>query len=139
MVIHESLRLYPPAPMLAREALQDVHFGNIHVPKGVNTWISVAKLHQDPKIWGYDAHKFNPERFSNGVSGSCKQPHVYMPFGFGPRLCLGQNFAMAELRILLALMLANFSFSLSPNYRHSPTHRLVLIPEHGMKLLVRKL
>ncbi|GMN64920.1 hypothetical protein TIFTF001_033996 [Ficus carica] len=104
MVIYESLRLYPPAPMLGREALQDLHFGNIHVPKWVNTWISVAKLHQDPKIWGHDAHKFNPERFSNGVSGSCKQPHVYMPFGFGPRLCLGQNFAMAVLRILLALI-----------------------------------
>ena len=139
MIIHESLRLYPPSLIVTREALEDLKFGDIQVPKGVHVWVMIASLHQDPEIWGPDAHMFNPQRFANGVSGSCKQPHVYMPFGVGPRVCLGQNFAMAELKILLALLLANFSFSLSPNYRHSPVHKLVVKPEYGMKLLARKL
>ena len=139
MVLHESLRLYPPAPQLAREALQDLRFGDIHVPKGFHTWVTVTKLHQDPQIWGPDALEFNPQRFANGVSGSCAQPHVFMPFGIGPRNCLGQNFALAELKILFALILSNFSFSLSPEYRHSPIQQIVLKPEHGVSLLIRKL
>ncbi|GKU91594.1 hypothetical protein SLEP1_g5450 [Rubroshorea leprosula] len=139
MVINESLRLYPPVAVISREALKDMKFGGIHVPKGVNIWTLLVTLHQDPDIWGPDAHEFNPERFSNGVTGACKLPHVYMPFGVGPRTCLGQNFAMAELKIVVALLVSNFSLTLSPKYRHSPALRLVIEPEHGVHLLVRKL
>ena len=139
MVIHESLRLYPPVPMISREALQDLQLGDIHIPKGVHVWTMLVALQQDPEIWGPDAQTFNPQRFANGVSGSCKLPHVYMPFGAGPRVCLGQNFAMAELKILLAVLLSNFSFSLSPKYRHSPVQKLVMKPEYGVNLLIGKL
>ncbi|GMY23179.1 cytochrome P450 714C2-like [Fagus crenata] len=139
MVINESLRLYPPVPVMSREALRDMKFGNINVPKGVNVWTLLVALHQDPDIWGPDANNFNPERFSNGVSGACKLPYVYMPFGVGPRTCLGQNFAMAELKILLALIVSRFSLSLSPKYKHSPVLRLVTEPEHGVNLLVKRL
>jgi cytochrome P450 len=139
MVINESLRLYPPVPVVSREALRDMKFGDINVPKGVIVWTLLVALHQDPDIWGPDANNFNPERFSNGVSGACKLPYVYMPFGVGPRKCLGQNFAMAELKILLALIVSNFSLSLSPKYRHSPALRLVIEPEHGVNLLVKSL
>ncbi|XWS66284.1 hypothetical protein CRYUN_Cryun05aG0186200 [Craigia yunnanensis] len=139
MVINESLRLYPPVPILSRELLENMKFGDIHVPKGVIIWTLVATLHQHPDIWGPDADKFNPERFANGVAAACKFPHVYIPFGIGPRICLGQNLAMTELKILLALILSNFKFSLSPKYMHSPTMRLVIEPEHGVNLLVKKL
>ncbi|KAA8534507.1 hypothetical protein F0562_032024 [Nyssa sinensis] len=139
MVIHESLRLYPPVPVVSREALQDMKFGDIHVPKGVNVWTILVTLHQDLDIWGPDANEFNPERFANGVTGACSLPHVYMPFGVGPRICLGQNFAIAELKILLALIVSNFSFSLSPKYRHCPALRLLIEPEHGVNLLVRRM
>ncbi|KAF8394786.1 hypothetical protein HHK36_018722 [Tetracentron sinense] len=139
MVIHESLRLYPPVTVLSREAFKDMKFGDVHVPKGVNLWTLLVTLHQDPEIWGPDADKFNPERFANGITGACKLPYVYMPFGVGPRVCLGQNLAIIELKILLSLILSNFSFSLSPNYRHSPALRLVIQPEYGVDLLVTKL
>jgi cytochrome P450 len=86
-----------------------------------------------------DAKEFNPERFANGVSGACKLPHVYMPFGVRSRTYLGQNFAMAELKIILVLLVSNFSFSLSPKYRHSPTLRLVMAPEYGVNLLIKSL
>ncbi|XWS08100.1 hypothetical protein CRYUN_Cryun41cG0050000 [Craigia yunnanensis] len=139
MVINESLRLYPPSSIMPREALQDVKFGGINVPKGVNIWIVQATLHQDPDLWGPDADKFNPQRFSNGVSGACKVPYAFMPFGAGPHTCVGQHFAMTELRIFLTLMLSNFTFTLSPKYRHSPFMNLVIEPEYGIDLLVRRL
>ncbi|XVE75517.1 hypothetical protein DITRI_Ditri12bG0099900 [Diplodiscus trichospermus] len=139
MVINESLRLYPPVPVVSRELFQSMNFGDIHVPKGVIIWALVLTLHQHPDIWGPDADKFNPERFANGVASACKFPHVYIPFGVGPRICLGQNFAMAELKILLSLILSNFSFSLSPKYIHSPTMRFATEPEHGVNLQVKKL
>ncbi|KAG2669767.1 hypothetical protein I3843_14G048900 [Carya illinoinensis] len=139
MVIHESLRLYPPVPVVSREALKDMKFGDIDIPKGVNLWTLVLTSHTDPEIWGPDAYKFNPERFANGITGACSLPHLYMPFGVGPRVCLGQNLAMVELKILIALLVSNFSFSLSPKYSHTPALGLVIEPEHGVDLLVQKL
>ncbi|KHF97459.1 Cytokinin hydroxylase -like protein [Gossypium arboreum] len=138
-VIQESLRLYLPVGVVSREALEDMKFGEIFVPKGVNIWMMVLALHTDPEIWGEDAYRFNPDRFSNGIKGACKLPQVYMPFGVGPRVCLGQNLAMVELKLLMSLLLSNFSFSLSPNYTHSPVLRLVIEPENGVHLLVKKL
>ncbi|CAK9183291.1 unnamed protein product [Ilex paraguariensis] len=94
MVINESMRLYPTAPIITREALQEMKFGGLTIPKGVTIWTFLPMLHQDPEIWGPDANKFNPERFANGVTAACKLPQVFMPFGFGPRLCLGMPFAL---------------------------------------------
>lgn len=139
MVIHESLRLYPPVPIVSREAFKDMKFGDIKVPKGVNVWNLVVTLHTDPDIWGPDAYSFNPQRFANGITGACKLPHLYMPFGVGPRVCLGQNLAMVELKILISLILSNFSLSLSPKYKHAPAIKLVIEPEHGVDLVLRKL
>ncbi|BAT88198.1 hypothetical protein VIGAN_05164400 [Vigna angularis var. angularis] len=139
MVIHEVLRLYPPVTVVSREALKDMKFGNLDVPKGFNLWIMVVSLHTNPDIWGDDAYKFKPERFANGTIGSCKLPHVYMPFGVGPRVCLGQNLAIVELKMIIALILSKFTFSLSPRYVHSPTVRLLIEPEHGVNILVKKI
>ena len=139
MVIQESLRLYAPAPVLAREVLQDMQFGKIRIPKGAITWAPMQTLHHDPEIWGPDADLFNPDRFANGVAQACKAPHFYMPFGSGPRMCLGQIFAMSELKILISVIISKFSISLSPSYRHSPILRLLVEPEFGVELIVRKL
>lgn len=138
MIIQETLRLYPPAVFVARAALQDARLKDIQVPKGLDIQIPVPLLHQNPDFWGPDAHRFNPERFANGTGAACKAQHAYMPFGFGARVCLGQYFAMVELKVILSLMLSKFSFSLSPAYRHSPAIRLVIQPEHGVKLLLRR-
>lgn len=139
MVIHESLRLYPPVAVVSREAFKDMKFGDILVPKGVNIWTMAMALHTDPENWGADAYTFKPSRFANGITGACKVPQLYMPFGVGPRVCLGQNLAMVELKVLISLLLSNFSFSLSPNYTHSPVLRLVIEPENGVDLLIKKL
>ncbi|XP_017618738.2 cytochrome P450 714C2-like [Gossypium arboreum] len=139
MVINESLRLYSPAVFVPREALGDMKFGGINIPKGVGVWIALVTLHQDPDLWGPDADKFIPERFANGISSACKVPYAYMPFGAGPHTCLGQHFAMMELKIFLTHMLSNFTFTLSPKYRHSPFMNLVVEPEFGIDLFVTRL
>ncbi|KAK3009135.1 hypothetical protein RJ639_013912 [Escallonia herrerae] len=138
MVIQETLRLYPPVADMVRETMQDVSLNGIHIPKGINLQITRPTLHQDPNLWGPDAHQFNPERFSEGLKGACTSPHVYMPFGAGTRICAGQHFAMAELKVILSQILSRFSFTLSPSYRHSPVFRLVIKPEHGVHLHIWK-
>ncbi|XP_048323781.2 cytochrome P450 714C2 [Ziziphus jujuba] len=139
MVIQEVLRLYPAVIFVSRQALEDVKVGEMLVPKGVNIWIWMLELHRDPELWGPDAYKFNPERFANGVSGACKCPQAYLPFGVGRRVCPGQSLAMVELKILFALIVSNFTVSVSPKYRHSPVYGLLLQPEHGIDLLVQKI
>ncbi|XP_019178678.1 PREDICTED: cytochrome P450 714C2-like [Ipomoea nil] len=139
MVLQETLRLYPSGPALAREALNDIKIGGYDIPKGVNIWTMVETLHVDTENWGPDALSFNPERFANGVSGACKQQHSFLPFGFGPRLCVGQHLAMVELKMLVSALLTNFSFSISPKYIHSPALKLVIKPEFGVDLLITKL
>ncbi|XP_034708551.1 cytochrome P450 714C2-like [Vitis riparia] len=139
MVIQETLRLYPVAAFLARQGSEDMQFKDIIVPKNVVIWIPVPFLHQNPDVWGPDAHLFNPERFANGILGACKIPQAYMHFGMGIRTCVGQQFAMVELKVILSLILSKFSFTLSPAYRHSPAFKLTIEPQHGVNLIVRKL
>ncbi|RVW34684.1 Cytochrome P450 714C2 [Vitis vinifera] len=139
MVIQEVLRLYPGVAFVSRQTLKDVKLGDILVPKGVNIWIWIPALHQDPELWGSDAEKFNPERFANGISGACKSPNAYIPFGVGTRMCPGQNLAITEMKILFTIILSHFSLSISPNYLHSPRLNLLLEPEYGVNLIIRKI
>ncbi|KAG1338203.1 putative Cytochrome P450 714C2 [Cocos nucifera] len=138
MVIQETLRVFPPVTFVVREAFRDMKLGNLHVPQGVSLWIPVWTMHRDPTVWGPDAHEFKPERFARGIKGACGDPHVYMPFGLGARTCVGQYFAMVELKIILSLILSKFTFSLSPRYRHSPTFRLIIEPEYSLPLTMKK-
>ncbi|KAL0007455.1 hypothetical protein SO802_008957 [Lithocarpus litseifolius] len=107
----------------------------LKMQQGVNLWTFAITTHTDPEIWGPDSYNFNPDRFANGTAGACKFPQLYMPFGIGPRVCLGQHMALVELKLILALLLSNFSFSLSPNYIHSPIQSFVIEPEHGVHLM----
>ncbi|XP_073130523.1 cytochrome P450 714C2-like [Henckelia pumila] len=139
MVIQETMRLYPAAHTIGREALTDMKLGNLFVPKGVNLWTMVVMLHTDPTLWGPDALEFKPQRFENGISGACKNPNSYVPFGFGQRVCIGQHLAMLELKMLFALILSNFSWSLSPEYVHSPALTIIIKPKHGILIRLQKL
>lgn len=138
-VIQETLRLYPPVAYVVREALEDINVGNLHIPKGINVQVPIPFLHQNEDIWGTDAHQFKPDRFVNGTTGACKIPQAYLPFGVGMRVCAGQHFAIAELKVIMSLILSKFSFSLSPAYQHSPVLRLLIQPEHGVGIQFQKL
>ncbi|XP_061999938.1 cytochrome P450 714A1-like [Rosa rugosa] len=138
MVIQEVMRLYPPAAFVSREALEDTQVGNISIPKGVYLWTLIPTLHRDTDIWGQDANEFKPERFIDGVSKACKFPQAYIPFGLGPRTCLGKNFAMVQLKVVLSLIISKFTFSLSPKYRHSPAFKMIVEPGNGVHILIQK-
>lgn len=138
MVIQEVMRLYPPAAFVSREALEETQLGGITVPKGVCIWTLIPTLHRDPDIWGADANEFNPERFSSGISSACKVPQAYIPFGLGPRLCIGKNFAMVQLKVVITLIISKFTFSLAPSYKHSPAYRMIVEPGHGVSILVQR-
>ncbi|RXI06723.1 hypothetical protein DVH24_025859 [Malus domestica] len=139
MVIQETLRLYSPSTVVAREALEDIELKGILIPKGTNIQIPIPIVHRLPDIWGPDGHEFNPKRFEHGIAGACKFPQAYMPFGVGARICTGQHLAMTELKVILSLILSKFSFSLSPEYQHSPAYTLVIMePEHGVSLHMRR-
>ncbi|CAI0438431.1 unnamed protein product [Linum tenue] len=143
MVIQETLRLYPPAVFVVREALEDIKFKHITIPKGMNVQVPISIVQQDPELWGPDAHLFNPERFAGGILGATTTTSggaqaAYIPFGVGPRVCVGQHFAMMELKVILSLILLNFRFSISPSYVHSPGFALVVQPANGVWLLIER-
>ncbi|CAD6216643.1 unnamed protein product [Miscanthus lutarioriparius] len=138
MVIKETLRLYPAGAVVSRQTLRDVTLGGVRVPAGVNIYVPVSTVHLDQELWGADAGEFDPGRFADDARAHHqRQPHAYLPFGAGARTCLGQAFAMAELKVLLALVLSRFQLTLSPAYVHSPALRLIVEPEHGVRLVLK--
>ncbi|XP_075827142.1 cytochrome P450 3A11-like [Microtus pennsylvanicus] len=108
MVLNETLRLYPFGLRLDRFCKQDVEIDGVHVPKGSVVIIPVYALHHDPQYWPEPA-EFRPERFSKENKGSIN-PYVYMPFGNGPRNCIGMRFALMNMKLALTKLLQNFSF-----------------------------
>ncbi|KAJ4832519.1 hypothetical protein Tsubulata_800077 [Turnera subulata] len=139
MVLQETLRLYGPGTLLPREALAEIRLGDLTLPKGAYTWACIPALNRDTENWGPDCHEFKPERFAKGIYEACKYPQAYMPWGFGSRRCLGQAFAMLELKVILVLVVSKFTFSLSPEYHHSPVFKMTLLAKYGVRLLMRKI
>nr|GEU55404.1 retrotransposon protein, putative, Ty1-copia subclass [Tanacetum cinerariifolium] len=108
--------------------------------KARNEVFELFALHHDRKIWGEDAHLFKPERFLEGVSKATKDnPSAYMPFGFGPRNCVGSNFAINTAKVTLAMILQSYRFIPSPSYIHSPVHVVLLIPKNGLQVMLHDL
>lgn len=135
MVLNESLRLYPPAIAVFREASNEMKLGNILIPRGTTLFLPILALHVNPDYWGNDAHVFNPLRFVDGVLKACKHPMAFLPFSTGPRNCVGQNFALMEAKIVLSMILQRFRFRLSPGYKHAPSVVLTLQPEYGVQII----
>eukprot|EP01018_Ginkgo_biloba_P017167 Gb_41653 [translate_table: standard] len=139
MIIHETLRLYPPIALLMRRTYKQMKLGDLILPAGMEVVLPIATVHHDEELWGKDANDFNPERFSEGVSKAAKHPMAFMPFGLGPRICVGQNFALIETKVVLAMILQRFSFVLSPAYAHAPAPILTLRPQHGGQIILHPL
>eukprot|EP01018_Ginkgo_biloba_P037269 Gb_00446 [translate_table: standard] len=139
MILNESLRLYTPASLFAKQAFRDMNLGDLFIPKGLSVWIPVLAIHHDTEVWGEDANEFNPDRFSRGTAKACNNPMGFIPFSFGPRKCVGQTFAIMEAKIVLAMILATFTFRLSPSYRHAPISVLTLKPKHGVQIILQTL
>ncbi|GAB3703642.1 cytochrome P450 [Spirosoma flavus] len=106
-VIQESLRLYPPAWIMSRLAHQNDHIGPYTIPAGATALVSPYILHRNPASWS-EPEQFNPDRFAPGGEKDQAHAYAYVPFGGGPRLCIGNQFALMEMQILLAMLVRKF-------------------------------
>ncbi|XP_015079018.1 cytochrome P450 734A1-like [Solanum pennellii] len=139
MILNESLRLYPPLAAILRRAKIDTKLGNLNLPKGTELLIPTIGIHHDAELWGDDVNEFNPGRFARGVAQAAKSPIAFMPFGLGVRHCIGQNLAIIQAKLAIAMMLMRFSFQLAPTYQHAPTIHIFLSPQYGAPIIFKKL
>ncbi|KAK6931463.1 Cytochrome P450 [Dillenia turbinata] len=140
MVANESLRLYPPVDFVIREAESEVRLGDLVLPANTYLHLSSLVVHQNTQIWGEDAHLFKPDRFAEGVSKATNNnPAAFVPFGLGTRICAGLNFALAEAKVALSMILQRYALTLSPTYIHSPISRVTIQPQHGVQVILHPL
>ncbi|XP_042778567.1 cytochrome P450 3A12 isoform X1 [Panthera onca] len=108
MVLNETLRLYPIAGRLERVCKRDVEISGVFIPKGTVVMVPTFTLHRDLDLWP-EPEEFHPERFSKKNKDSIN-PYIYLPFGTGPRNCIGMRFAIMNMKLALVTLLQNFSF-----------------------------
>ncbi len=135
-VFEESLRLYPPVAMLAREAIADDEILGRRIPAGTVVAISPYVLHRRRGLWD-DPDAFDPSRFL-GERRDRIARFAYIPFGAGPRVCIGMPFAMQEAIIILANLLRTFRFELVEGQPVMPQQRVTLRPRGGMKMHAKR-
>lgn len=130
-VIQETMRLYPPGFSLTRVAARTVEAGGVRIRRGERVLAPVYAIHRHRKWWR-DPDVFDPDRFAAPLPDR----RVYMPFGAGPRFCLGAAFAMTELVVALATLARRADFHLAPGHRVWPVADLTLRPEGGLPMRV---
>jgi cytochrome P450 len=133
-VVRESMRLFPPVPLMTRQADTDVNLGGRDLKPGASIIMPIYAIHRHSKRW-VDPHVFDPTRFAPGREGEIAR-YQYMPFGAGPRICIGMSFAMIEATAMLATMLQHVRFETLDDREPVPVGRVTLMPKGGMKLRV---
>jgi cytochrome P450 len=133
-VIDESMRLYPPAWMVGRRNNEDDEIGGYRIIKDTNVLVPIWYLHRSEKYWS-EPLKFKPERFAPENKHNIDR-YVYFPFGGGPRLCIGNNFALLEMQIILIHLYRNYKFRLKENFKVEPEPMITLRPRYGMWMKV---
>ncbi|GAB4055715.1 cytochrome P450 [Spirosoma litoris] len=130
-VVQESLRLYPPAWIMSRRAHNPDHIGPYTIPAGDTALISPYLLHRDPANWP-DPDRFDPDRFAVGGLKDQLHSYAYLPFGGGPRLCIGNQFALMEMQILLGMLVRSFDFKSVADQRIIPKPLITLRPNQAV-------
>ncbi|RZK96707.1 MAG: cytochrome P450, partial [Methylobacterium sp.] len=132
-VMEEAMRLFPPVPFLSRQAIRDDRLGRIKVPRGSMVLVAPYVLHRHRTLWD-DPDAFVPERFL-GTNRDAIPRFAYLPFGAGPRVCIGQSFSLQEAVIVLAHIVRAVRFRMPADHPPmTPLHRVTLRPEHGLRM-----
>ena len=132
-IIDETLRLYPPAPLVGRQAIRDTRICEREVKKGDVAILAFYALHRHHRYWP-DPDGFDPGRFS--AENRPTDPWLFKPFGGGPRACVGSGFALTEATIILATLVRRLRFSVPEGYEPYPVMTVTLRPEGGLPLSV---
>ena len=132
----EAMRLYPPAPGMPREAIAEDEINGYPIPRKATLILSQWIIHRHPDYWN-EPDDFRPERFM------WTQPHsrpkfAYFPFGGGPRICIGNHFAMAEGPLVLAALAQRFELRLVEGQRIEPDPTFTLRPKPGVNMVIRQ-
>jgi cytochrome P450 len=136
MVVLETMRLYPPAWAMSREAIQECEIGGYLVVPGTLLLISQWVLHRDPRYFP-DPERFRPDRWSDGLAQRLPR-FAYFPFGGGPRLCIAQPFVMLEAVLVLATIAQQFRLTLVPGRQATPAPAMTLRPKDGVHVTLHR-
>jgi cytochrome P450 len=131
-VIQEALRLYPPFWMVDREALADDQIGDVAIPRGSTVVVFVYGAHHAPRYWE-NPESFDPERFTKAKEKT-HTPFTYLPFGAGPRGCIGGNYAMLQILMILGTLLRKYDFQLAPGQTIEARPMVILRPKDGIRM-----
>lgn len=126
------MRLYPPVPILSREALKEESFRNERIPKGSIIIVAPWLLHRHKKLWSKPDH-FIPERFLPGRGGTVSK-FAYIPFSIGPRICAGMAFGLTEAILCIATLARDFTLRLKPEHVVELECRLTLRPGSNLPM-----
>jgi cytochrome P450 len=136
MVIDEALRLYPPAWGISRQAMGDDELGGYRLPRGWLAFVIPWVMHRLPTYW-QNPEQFDPERFLPERSAD-RPKFVYLPFGAGPRQCIGNHFALIEANVILATLASRYRLRLAPSHRVEPWPLISLRPRYGMRMIIER-
>jgi cytochrome P450 len=131
MILEESMRLYPPAWLIARSVIGADEIDGYEIPAGSLAFVSPYVVHRHPRLWR-DPEGFDPQRFTDAPPRG-----AYFPFGGGPRQCIGNGFAMMEAQLVLATIAQKVSLELVPGHPVELEPSITLRPRHGMQMAVR--
>lgn len=135
MALHEGMRLYPPAYVVSRTALEDVDLGDHTIPRGAEILVWIYHVHHDAKTWP-DPERFDPTRFT-AEAIAARPKGAFIPFGAGTRACIGKHFAMMEARLVLATILRHVDLAHDPAHPVAMAPAVTLAPKHGMLMHAR--
>jgi cytochrome P450 len=133
-VLKESMRLYPPVPMMSRQAVEDVSLGGHAIRAGTSVLMPIYAIHRHAARWEHP-HEFDPTRFMPERERAIPRYH-YMPFGAGPRICIGMPFAMMEATAIVATLVQRARFTWAGREEPIPIARVTLVPRGGMPMRV---